>query len=51
MRPQSREYSFNLGQGGLQIPAKYTFTGPPYIVVVLETNVTEACSRKENTVV
>ena len=35
----SREYSFDFEQDGFQIPAKYTFTGPAYIVEVLETYV------------
>ena len=33
------EYSYDLAQGGLQIPVKYSFEGPASIVKVLRTNV------------
>ena len=45
----SREYSFDLEQGGLQIPTKYTFTGPCNIVEVMKTNISRLI--EENTVV
>ena len=34
-----QEYSYDLAQGGLQIPVKYSFKGPASIVKVLRTNV------------
>ena len=34
-----QEYSYDLAQGGLQIPVKYSFEGPASIVKVLRTNV------------
>ena len=33
-----QEYSYDLAQGGLQIPVKYSFEGPASIVKVLITN-------------
>ena len=50
----SREYSFDLEQGGLQIPATYYFMGPPRIVDVFKTNILrlieENTVEEENTV-
>ena len=34
-----QEYSYDVAQGGLQIPVKYSFEGPASIVKVLRTNV------------
>ena len=44
----SREYSFDLEQGGLQIPVTYSFMGPPRIVDVFKTNILRLI--EENTV-
>ena len=33
-----QEYSYDLAQGGLQIPVKYSFEGPASIVKILKTN-------------
>ena len=34
-----QEYSYDLAQGGLQIPVKYSFEGPASVVKVLKANV------------
>ena len=34
-----QEYSYDLAQGGLQIPVQYSFEGPASVVKVLKANV------------
>ena len=35
----TRQYSFDLEQGGLQIPVRYSFIGNPRMVEVLQVNI------------